>query len=1396
MNRKLLIILLLTFQLSFMLAQNGEFVSGQILVKLKDESISRLGKTTSGKPNVGIPTIDLIIGKYNLKNVKNLFPNEKKLLSKRTFKTLNGSDFQESSLHNIYKLEFDSTENILLIIEELKTDSNIEYAEPNYIYSVEESTPLSPELNEAEMLEWLSKQKEYSDKPNLPESNSPNAITPTDPLYAQQWGIPATQIDQVWETNTGDSSQVIAILDTGVDWQHPDLDSKIWRNNDEVVGNGIDDDGNGYTDDIRGWDWINNDNNPTDDNSHGTHVAGIAAAEGNNGVGIAGVNWKAKIMPLKVFQSSGRGDAATITQAINYAKTKGATVINMSFGSYTKSLTMEAALSSAYSTSILAATAGNDDKKIGPGSSSAPMYPAAISYVLGVQATQQSVNNGDNLFKKGKYLTDFTNYDQDGPIYSGYSDLLNYEMNIPGSSIISTVPNGNYRVMQGTSMAAPLLSGAVALYKKQKPADSQELMWGNLINSVSGHVKLNIAINSIPQPKLWIISNTIVDTLDGDKDGNVDANETIELWVMLRNTWGQAKNAKVKIRFGEFEDRSVATILRDTATVGSISPYAKRSNEARPFRIKINANIHNDRDIVFTVIAWNVGTSDTTKQNIVLTVENATELSGVMDSTFTLTSDKLWMVNASYKIGRNGKLIIKPGVTLLIGDKKYISLIGSVVAKGKKDSLIVITSRFGADASAFVRNEGYNPVFDSLSFVHFKNLNVAFYGGRSSVVTNCIFENLKSSTFSPAGSSIGYLKTLSNSKIFNCYGWTFDARGELIKNNIFKNISYARNSDVIGSSLMKYNNFINNTTSLSHPSLEFQVSFGLSEYNYSQSNLIRNNFISNYQNGFIIAKIPLADIIKMPDQYWGSIKNSNIKKQIVDFWSSPNYAQLDYLPFLSQPSDSAHGIVWKVLVNGKDAQDEVVDPVGVGKQKFEVYFNRPMDKNFIPQVSFGVREPYTQQVADLDGSWSTDGKIYTVYKMVELYTGDGINRVRVAGARDLEDFEIPVEDIRFEFLIDAAGSASTDFMATAGIGKVSLEWPTPHGTSTLLGFNIYRFKNLTDTTFTEPTIINSQLVTDSSYVDYAVVPHTKYYYKYKIVNTDFTESEYSKVVNATVLSAAKGDANGDLLVNISDVVTIVNYILNQNPQPFILEAADANSDNAVNVLDVVATINKILHPSGNMVLGKANTIAKLELKEDKLILTNDVGVGGIQFKLIGNNIKNTRFIPSSALGQFEIVNSVLGDTANIFLIYNLNGKVIPPGTEITLGRLENTNTTFSIKEVVVSDANGKTLLTNIINNGEASIPVEYYLSQNYPNPFNMETRIEFGLPITSDVEINIYNILGQRIKTIINKEMSAGKHIIKWNGKNDGGSVVSSGVYIYQMKANQFIANKKLMLLK
>ncbi|HEX4935291.1 MAG TPA: S8 family serine peptidase, partial [Gemmatimonadaceae bacterium] len=153
---------------------------------------------------------------------------------------------------------------------------------------------------------------------------------PNDPRFPELYGMRNTgqtggtpgadiKATNAWDVFTGDPNIKIGVIDTGVDYNHPDLAANAWTNPGEIAGNGIDDDANGYVDDIHGYDFVNNDGDPMDDHGHGTHVAGTIGAVGNNGVGVVGVNWTSTIMALKVFNSSGQGSDADATLALNYA---------------------------------------------------------------------------------------------------------------------------------------------------------------------------------------------------------------------------------------------------------------------------------------------------------------------------------------------------------------------------------------------------------------------------------------------------------------------------------------------------------------------------------------------------------------------------------------------------------------------------------------------------------------------------------------------------------------------------------------------------------------------------------------------------------------------------------------------------------------------------------------------------------------------------------------------------------------------------------------------------------------------------------------------------------------------------------------------------------------------
>ena len=1355
------------------------FVPNEILVKFKDDVQLKSGSILK---SAGITAVDKLLQSHGAEGLEKLFPTETKLKSARVVKTPLGQDMVIPSLHNIYKIvlpQLKSTGampvNIHELIEELKSMPEVEYAEPNYIYSIGNLQPIGPELTASDLDRMQSDNR---------LKNATAAVVPNDPLYSQQSYITTIKADLVWEQTTGDSSQVIAILDTGVDWSHPDLKNKIWRNTDEIEGNGEDDDDNGFQDDYMGWDFINNDNNPMDDNSHGTHVAGIAAAEANNGIGIAGVNWHAKIMPVKVFPASGYGNSETITQGIYYAASNGATVINMSFSSYGRSFTMEAALLDAFSKNILlVAAAGNDANSIyDVDIFGLPLisYPAAFSFVLGIQS------DGD-----------YSNYDPDGPIFSNFNEGFNYELKAPGKAL-STVLNGNYRVAHGTSMATPMIAGALAMYLSNYPDQTIEEIWSNFIYSSTGMFNMQESFFSNDKPvRLDLLRFEIKDDGEGaDNDGKADAGEVIDLVVQVRNTGIPAQNVYVKIAQSNDGDPNDLTILKDSVYLGSIGVFRSLSNAHEPFKIKINENCFNDRTVSIDVTMRNDGEEIYFTQKLKFKIYNGEDLSGILLNDTILTPDKNWVISNSLRISTGVTVTILPGTTVEI--LAGVDNRGKVVAIGNSEERITMKGHISGDATYKYVNIDMKGGVMSVGRIEFCTVLNARQIYVQNII-NCRIEYLYSSIHYADSIYRSYLKGISHMGIYhsnklyfsenvldNCalMGTTnrmatlneLDIHHPNILYNVFANIS----NNIV-------NIYPNNpSVQLSHPA------FLVTANKYTS--IIANTFLQNQIHTYFIITSGSEDIQFINRQYWGTNDSEKIRMKYFDFANAAGLPFLNYEPKLEAPSDSAHGHVWKVLVNGKDAQDEIVDPLGVGKHQFDVYFNRPMKKTVIPQVTFGGMFPYTSVPINEDGEWSEDGKIYTVYKTIKLTNADGINRIRVAKAIQDADWgwEIPVEDQRFSFVISAASSASNEFMATPGLGKVSLEW-NDNDLEDGFGYNMYRMEQISDSTLSEPMMVNTTLITDTLYTDFAVVPNKKYFYYYKILRTNLSETDSSKVVAAIPFTAAMGDANGDLTVNVLDVTTIVAYLLNQNPQPFIFEAADVNGDGVINVLDIVATVNLVLNPQKSAAIATAEPV-KLYLQNDTLFADAPVAIGAIQFDITGvEGIEEIERL--AALNGFESGFSVNNSTLRL-IVYSLTGKTIPAGNHIPLLKLKKGS---GVTNMVMGDKNGAPLTVNYIttglwnlrdlNDGVAT------LGQNYPNPFGGSTIIPVIInePV-DEVVVRIININGQELAVLPLKNPVIGENLLHWNSGTHKGLMA----YVLEIRRNgrQVVSGVRKMMAK
>jgi subtilisin family serine protease len=375
--------------------------------------------------------------------------------------------------------------NVEETISAYSDDPRFEYIEPDYIITLEDVEKTSPT---------------QEDLPTI----TPLITTPNDPAYPQLWGLnntgqsggtPDADIDapEAWDIQRGNPNTVIGVIDSGVDYNHPDLVDNIWTNPGETAGDGIDNDSNGYIDDVRGWDFAYNDNDPSDVDGHGTHVSGTIAGKGNNGVGVTGVAWNAKIMPLKFLDDTGSGYTSDAILALNYATAKGVKLTNNSWagGGYSQAL-YDAINTAGQQGALFIAAASND---YGNNNDINPVYPASydLPNIISVASTTRT-----------DALSGFSNY---GP--------TSVDLGAPGSEIYSTTPGGNYGLLSGTSMASPHVTGGAALVWSQNPTWTAQQVKNQLLQTTDaipalsgktvsgGRLNINTALGgSTPPPPL------------------------------------------------------------------------------------------------------------------------------------------------------------------------------------------------------------------------------------------------------------------------------------------------------------------------------------------------------------------------------------------------------------------------------------------------------------------------------------------------------------------------------------------------------------------------------------------------------------------------------------------------------------------------------------------------------------------------------------------------------------------------------------------------------------------------------------------------------------------------------------------------------------------------------
>jgi subtilisin family serine protease len=449
----------------------SRFARNEIIVKFKNTaSITLEEKTSAGfdTPLLEFPgSLDKLNKKFHLRNIKPLFKNFKahreqfKALLKKDKALLNKKEKRilqrlrrapekttVPALDRIYKLQFSlaQDESIQEVLAAYNKDPSIEYAELNYTVSICKTPddPLFP-------LQW--------------SLNNTGQDYPASGKYNFPPGTPDSDINapQAWDIHTGSSEVIIAVVDTGVDYNHRDLQDNIWINSGEIPDNDVDDDGNEYIDDTYGYDFLNNDNDPNDDHGHGTHCSGIIAAGGNNGLDITGVCWNAKIMALKFLDENAEGFFSDAVTAIYYAAENGADVISNSWGGPFPSEMMEEVIEYAHSQGvILVAAAGNKNHAL-------PHYPAFYENMIAVAAT-------DSDDKRAP----FSNYGDWVDIAAPGVDVLSLRA---GQTSMGTIYDDYTTVASGTSMACPHAAAIIALIISNHPDASTHVITARLFKT-------------------------------------------------------------------------------------------------------------------------------------------------------------------------------------------------------------------------------------------------------------------------------------------------------------------------------------------------------------------------------------------------------------------------------------------------------------------------------------------------------------------------------------------------------------------------------------------------------------------------------------------------------------------------------------------------------------------------------------------------------------------------------------------------------------------------------------------------------------------------------------------------------------------------------------------------